>query len=568
MNLFSLLQGNFIRSKRTCFRIFLFAICNLQFVICNSQTFLGYINSEYAGVNGIDLNPACIVNSPRNWDVSIIGLNFQVANNFLGFQKRALDHSGGMISGNYPAFNDNNFATNYFTKRSRIKSISVFAAANISLPSFMFTRKKHKDAFAFTCRTRAYVNADGISPAVANMLVTGASDSSLYNQMMNAKKISVQAMAWNEYGITYGKTYRETSNERLNVAGRLKFVQGLAAAYGYVKNINYTSLVVNGKAGYGYSSNLDNPITLSSLFSRMPSLGLDIGATYEFHPLTDVHTKMTSQSKTTPMQHKYKYKIGFSIQDIGWITYLTSPNSRAFAADNTLIKLNSVSTASLDNAFTETDGGNKFRMMLPTTANITGDYYAGKNIFLNSTLYDAFQFSYLDHKIHEITTFSITPRWDWKWIGTYFPVSYDKYSHLRVGASIRLGPLVIGTANFLPLVTKKDVYGLDFHFLLKVPHIAFNKKNTKPRNASRYNVNQERNKKPEKEKRPSDMPKKDTTNYKQPKPEKENKSKKENTPAKREKKPRKHIFPRLHLFKKKNRHVSPEDREHTIYFKM
>src|ERR1035437_9481310 len=175
MNLFSLLQENFIRSKRICFRILLVAICNLQFAICNSQTFLGYINSEYAGVNGIDLNPACIVNSPRKWDVSIIGLNVQVANNFLGFQKRALDNTGG----NYPAFNDNHFATDYFTQRSHIKSVSAFAAANISLPSFMFTRKKHKDAFAFTCRTRAYVNADGINPTLANMLLTGASDTSL-----------------------------------------------------------------------------------------------------------------------------------------------------------------------------------------------------------------------------------------------------------------------------------------------------------------------------------------------------------------------------------------------------
>src|SRR5438477_435474 len=78
-------------------------------------------------------------------------------------------------------------------------------------------------------------------------------------------------------------------------------------------------------------------------------------------------------------------------------------------------------------------------------------------------------------------------------VGTYFPVSYNKYSHLRAGISLRLGPLIIGTSDILPLITKKNIYGLDFHFLLKVPHISFNKKNKNPRNKSKFEVNKEKN---------------------------------------------------------------------------
>ena len=208
-------------------------------------------------------------------------------------------------------------------------------------------------------------------------------------------------------------------------------------------------------------------------------------------------------------------------------------------------------------------------MNLPTVASMQGDYYAGKNIYVNSTMYYAFQFPNDANKIHEVTTFSITPRWDWKWIGTYFPISYNKYSHLRAGISIRLGPVIFGTSNILPLITKKDVYGLDFHFLLKVPHIGLNKKDKTPRSNSRFNVNREKDKRPAKGKLPkSSMSKKDYSSYKQPKPEKKNSDRGESTPVQRERKIRKHIFSRIHIFKKKGHHVSPEDKGRVIYFKI
>ena len=77
----------------------------------------------------------------------------------------------------------------------------------------------------------------------------------------------------------------------------------------------------------------------------------------------------------------------------------------------------------------------KYRMNLPTLASLQGDYYVGKNVSVNSTFNYAFQFRNNDNKIHEITNFSITPRWDWKWLGVYVPFSYNKYSHVRMGAS-------------------------------------------------------------------------------------------------------------------------------------
>src|ERR1051326_366184 len=302
---------------------FLFTFLSLcsSLPACFSQDYLGFANSQYAGVDGISLNPAFIINNVRKWDVTLVGLNVMAANNYIG-----LNNAGKkfIMSMNPGPFQQENF----LTENTKVKHISVFAAANITLPSFMFIRSKHQDAFAFTCRSRAYMNVDGIDPTLAAMLYhnTGSptADSLLYNQDFSSLRVSAQVMLWNEYGITYGKTIMQTGNERLNVAGRLKLVQGLYSMYLFIKDVNYkfykddSLLIVSSLVHYGHSQNLEfNPSALKFGFGGKPAFALDAGATYEFHPLTNVHSRGKSSSNTTPMQHEYKYKLGFSVQDLG-----------------------------------------------------------------------------------------------------------------------------------------------------------------------------------------------------------------------------------------------------------
>ncbi|TAL61934.1 MAG: hypothetical protein EPN85_03695 [Bacteroidetes bacterium] len=578
MNLSNLLVENFIKNKNIIF-LLLFAICNLQFVICNSQDYLGFANSPFAGVTGIDVNPASIVNNPRKWDITLFGMNLGVGNNYMGLQKRALEHTGKLTTGDYPAFSDEDFINNYLSKRDNGKPISVHVALNLTLPSFMFTRKKHKDAFAFTCKSRIYANVDGIDPDIVQLALSGGTDSTLFFQDLTATGISAQTMIWNEYGITYGKTVMQTNNERLNVAGRLKLLQGLYSMYVFIKDVNYkfyekdSLLVLSSQVNYGHSSNLEfNPEAAKFGFGGKPSFGLDLGASYEFYSLTEVRSKMSSQSNTTPLQHDYKYKLGFSLQDLGWIKFLKPEHARDFTMEvNQDLDFSSLQGSgetpladvddSLHAKYKMDASDDKFRMNLPTLASLQGDYYAGKNISVNSTLNYAFQFRNNANKIHEITAFSITPRWDWKWLGFYMPFSYNKYSHVRMGASARIGPLIVGMADVLPLISKRDVYGVDLHVMLKVPHIHLKKKNKHPRSKSKFNTNREDAKKTaKKNKDKSHMPKKDSA-----------KKKKDHNikSANRDQKARKHIFPRVHIFKNKRKHkAKPENRDNIIYFQL
>jgi hypothetical protein len=210
-------------------------------------------------------------------------------------------------------------------------------------------------------------------------------------------------------------------------------------------------------------------------------------------------------------------------------------------------------------------------MNLPTLLSVQGDYYAGKNIYVNSTLNYAFQFRNNEDKVHEVTTLSITPRWDYKFVGAYVPLSYNKYSHFCAGASLRLGPIIIGSANLLPIISKNDIKGADFHFMLKVPHIHL-KKNKKPQNKNKLEVKRDKPK-GTKASGKTNMPKKDTApqekgNKTTKKVEKKKSNKQQGAEINRKQNKRKHIFPRIHIFKRKKCKVQKEDREHIIYFKL
>ncbi|MCC6837113.1 MAG: OmpA family protein, partial [Bacteroidia bacterium] len=69
------------------FLISAFILCSL---FVSAQDFLGYINSNYSGVTGTDLNPANVVNSRYKADISLVGVSISAYNNYIGLKRSAL----------------------------------------------------------------------------------------------------------------------------------------------------------------------------------------------------------------------------------------------------------------------------------------------------------------------------------------------------------------------------------------------------------------------------------------------------------------------------------------------
>lgn len=461
-----------------------------------AQDFIGYNQSNYAGVNGIDLNPASIADSRYKVDILLGGFSFYAQNNYIGLSKKAfVGRTGPLLlpdsTTSYPAFDDSLFQQKYVFENLNGQKKSIFFRNQIMLPSAMFSVNE-RISIGLTGSIRSYVNVDGIEEKMATQLYNDFGDSSQYFTPLSNEHISVQYMTWWESGITYAQTVYDENEHFVKVGVRPKLLFGLGAAYVFVDNLNYmttdqdTLTFFSSDVEYGHSANFEFPAeqgftyNFSGIVSH-PGFGLDIGAIYEWRPDHQKYRYDMDGETDLWMRYKSKYKlrIGFSITDIGSVKFDRGELSGNFRAD-------------IDEwYFRETDLGDRpirgidstiralftpnateptFKMNLPTAISLQADYQIWKDFYVNFVGFYAVQWKNNANKVHELTMFSLTPRWDWKWFGAWVPMSYNQFRNFNVGAGVRLGPIVIGTSSLAPWFSKKKtIYGADLQVAIKVP---------------------------------------------------------------------------------------------------
>jgi len=446
----------------------------------SAQDFLGYSGSNYAGVSGIDLNPACIADNRYKFDMTLVGANFTFANNYIGLSKEAMKNKS-------VAFADTAFRDKYLIERINKANKAVFLSLQLVMPSFMVTLSP-KHAFAITTRMRTIFNIDGLEPELASLMYHQLNDPMNWKQKFSNENFSVQEMTWIEYGASYARVIKEDGGHFVKAGGRLKFLQGMYAAYLYVDNLEYNFAndtvlsIFNTDVNYGHS----NSFTLDQdmgkfVFGSKPSFGMDLGGVYEWRP---DHAKFKSDmdgESGVSMRNKEKYKLraGFSILDLGYIGFKKSTVGN-FSANvtnwpiDTLVSDSSLNPISnfdsiIASTFTLTEGVGNFRMNLPTALSLQVDYNIYKDFYVNFTSFYAFRFKNNKDKTHDLTTFSITPRWDWKWFGVFVPISYNSFRNTSIGLAARLGPLIVGTNNLSSALGLTNVFGANAYFLLKIP---------------------------------------------------------------------------------------------------
>ncbi len=458
---------------------------SFSFLISYSQDFLGYANSNYAGVSGIDLNPASIADSRYKFDMTLIGINVYADNNYLGLNQAGRDF---LKSGDTTTpFDKHKFLTEVRDGSSK----SIFFSSQIVLPSFMITLSP-KHAIALNIRMRTMFNADGVDEYLAHQLFEGLKDSANFKRQFSGHDMSLQLMSWMEYGVTYARVLKDENHHFFKAGLRLKFIQGIWAAYAYMKDFSYnfesdTTLTFTSNVNYGHSASFSGDKSMShimSLASANPaSFGADLGVIYEWRPNRE-QFRYDMDGKTgldMRWKEKYKLKAGLSVVDIGSVRFSQTTvgdfnaniqkwdfsKSKADPSKTPVENLDSILKKNKGVSIVE--GNQPFSMNLPTTLSLQVDYNIWKDFYANFTTYYAFTFASSVSKAHDLTTFSLTPRWDWKWFGVFVPLSYNSFGGPHMGLSLRLGPLIVGTTRLGPYFSSGDVYGADFHALLKIP---------------------------------------------------------------------------------------------------
>lgn len=462
--------------------VFFIAIFSLQ-----AQDFLPFANDNYSGVTGVYLQPASIVDSRYKVDVTIGGASLNLNNNFLYLEKNDL-LKFSKIKSNLKKNLDG--TTKYIYQDAQIQALNAMVSVH------------PKWAVAFTARGREYVNAENFSDEMAQFAYDAVINKSfvfnniedlgniLYNQNPKANITS-----WAEYGLT-GSTIVWQNDQHLVKTGlTIKVLQGLSATYleGYIDKVKLYSTDSIGTLGEAAYFNYGTAGNLGSFkkASEKLNLGLDFGIVYEWRPdYRRYRYDMDGQTNINrPDLNKYKVKVGVSILDIGHIKYKKASGSQDFKIDgnfslslfNGIESIEDVSHV-IDSmislppgdpnygVFTSTNESEYYKMLLPTSLSFQIDYNIWNHFYINFTPYIAFrQGDKSISRVHALTTFSLTPRFETQFFGISLPFQYVQTKNLLMGLGLRIGPVWIGSNNIFGTLVNKEIDKLNISCMVKVP---------------------------------------------------------------------------------------------------
>jgi outer membrane protein OmpA-like peptidoglycan-associated protein len=468
-----------------------------------SQNYLGVHSSNYAGVMGLDVQPASFVDGRFIVDINLASANVGAWQNAKYFKTDVMPKwwlksfkKDTMWMQPDSTLYDRSIFDLYDYSKTGIKTRGVYLNYQIDVLNFAF-HINPKIAVGFAAKSRMITNIDDIDPKLAKLAQEGLDFASLWNLQLNDKLVTANMMAWNEYGVNYGQVVMDNGPHFLKVGGRVKLLQGVASAYAYTDELDYellnkdTATTLRGNVKYGYSDNLDDDMkdfNASSFFKSSSKLGfgLDLGVVYEWRPKykqfkyeMDGETDLWMRN-----ENKYELRAGVSVLDIGGMKFTKGGQSRDFSVNTTTLDLRIFKDANSfadfdsivdslitnDPGWTENQGvGESYYMNTPTALNIQLDYHIWKWFYINATGNINMIGKKNPSRVKTPNQFAITPSFDYAWFGLYVPISVNNYSGWKAGIASRLGPITVGVVDFNSLFARGKVRGTEFFVGLRLP---------------------------------------------------------------------------------------------------
>lgn len=447
----------------------------------NAQEQLGWMNDNYAGVNSIDLQPANIVDSRFKFDMSLLHFNASVMNNYIGFKRWTIKGDDN---------DPRDFQERSLYERidnTRDKNVYLNIQSSLPIMNFMFNINK-KNALAITTKSRTMFSLDNMSPELAKLAWESLEFPPLWEQRLVNENLNINAMSWGEIGVTYGREIFTINDHYLKGSVRMKYLMGLVAGYLQSDRLEYefknddTLSIYNSDVRYGLATNLNDEFYDGFNFSipGKMTFGYDLGFVYEWRRKADEKYRYDMDGQTNLWRrdkNKYILKAGFSVLDIGRVRFDKSVETGNFNANILLWDISDFDVDGID-GFNDTlnfrfnrnaDEGD-FKMKLPTSISYQLDWNIWKPFYLNHTAFIGIKRDAKEARLRSITTYSLSPRIEHKWVGLAIPYSYQPdFQQHRIGAMLRLGPLVLGSDNILNFRGNDVIYGGDVYVALKMP---------------------------------------------------------------------------------------------------
>ena len=407
----------------------------------------------------------------------------------------------GLLHGSIAS--DSNFQQDHLLERVNGKAKNIYVGAQVQGPlSFMCTfgkgKNKNKNAFAFSYHVNTIFNLNNVSEVLARSAYYGMgfkadSVTKFIGKNLTNSNLALKTLAWNDYGVTYSRVIYEQGDHFIKLGGTLKIIDGIAGGYLYGNNLNYNwpnydSLSIN-KASVKYA--LSNSVVdlangnvnvqtfmknaLTFTYAK-PSAAVDLGFVYEWRPDKDKYKyQMDCEDQWRYDKLRYKLAVGFSIIGFGAVKFNQSSTTGNFYANIQNWNVQHFHATGLQSfndtissRFGYTTTTTSFTMWLPTRFNMYIDYNIayGFGVNLGGTLSPNMAQS--RNMVQQVSILTLTPKYDHAYFGLYLPLSYDANGNFNFGATLRLGPLFIGTQDILAFFAKKHIYNEEIHAGIKI----------------------------------------------------------------------------------------------------
>jgi len=426
------------------------------------QDMAGVAGSTRSPVNTIFINPSSIVDSRAFIDINIVGFSVFARNNLAYLpggslsrtQLEALDGPGIDLSRN-----------NY----------RAYADVMVQGPSVTFNVKKH--AFGLITNFRTVADARGIDNILGNYLINGFQYQPQMGQVHESKNLRTHALAWAETGITYGTIISRRGDMITQGAISVKRLWGVSGVGARIDNWRYIVADSNRLESFDFIGEYGFNDVMSSGFNLRngSGFGVDLGVTFK--------RRFKSSEGYTPFDPctdgDYRFKFGFSLLDVGRVRF-NRPTYRNIFNESEQSQWNDFSNTQIDDLqqidslFTQGLGAAQnnsdalpFTMMLPATISAQIDYNWGKGFYTFGMINIGLPWqSRLG--IQRSSLLAVVPRYEIKRFEFALPVTMYEFTTPLVGASLRLNSIIIGSDDLLALLFKRDIYGADFYFALKI----------------------------------------------------------------------------------------------------
>ena len=418
-----------------------------------SQSYIGHTFDNYSGVHGVIYNPSLVVDSPLRADINLFSVSGFVGSDYFSIDiNRLTNLTGG-------------FEFDKIFEKNPKDDNQFFMNVDVLGPSVLFNLNS-KSSMAVTTRVRAFFNLNNVDGLLYESVTNNFNQDEDLDFLLN--DFYGTTHVWGEYGLTYGRIILNEQTNHLKGGITLKYLQGAGSTFLNAPNVNgqfdaaAETLTTTGILNYGKTKDFDNEdVEFSNLSS---GFGVDLGLTYEYRP-QDVY------DDEPDLRNRYKLKVGFSITDLGSISYgeseLTSYDLNR-TIDVNQFEENDLETV-LEENYEGTDQIINSKINLPTAFHLLLDYELKRRLFLSVQG----SFSMISASRGEanriINTVTATPRLETKWLSLYLPVSVRQYDGFAMGAGFRLGPFTAGSGSVITNLLANNSYTTDFYLGLKIP---------------------------------------------------------------------------------------------------